>query len=252
MFNKILTSALLSFVLFSIGLKAQESLFSKEYYVNSDNDTLHYRKMISDYDAKSSYPLVIFLHGSGERGSDNNAQLKWGVQNFAQNRIMANYRPIVIAPQCPLDDTWGNYDYKSMKMFEEPTKTMKLLIELIEQSIENMPVDKNRVYITGLSMGAYGTFDILSRRPELFTAAVPVCGAGDISMAEKFAHVPIWIFHGAQDDVVDPIHSIKMYKALLDQESTPGFTMYPEAGHFSWVPAYSDQMMMDWIFSQRK
>lgn len=113
-------------------------------------------------------------------------------------------------------------------------------------------IDSNRIYITGLSMGGYGTYDAISRYPDLFAAAVPVCGAGDVAKAKVFAHVPIWIFHGAEDPAVDPGYSYAMLAALIKAGAHPGFTVYPEVGHFSWLPAYSDPLMMEWLFRQHK
>ena len=231
---------------------SQTSLFSFEKYTNADGETLNYRQLISDYDPVSKYPLVIFLHGSGERGDDNKAQLKWGVQNFASNQNMKMHPAIVIAPQCPKDMNWGNYSYEDMSLQPTPTKTMELLLELIKESIRKLPVDPNRVYITGLSMGGFGTFDAISRYPDLFAAAVPVCGGGDVKKAASIAHIPIWIFHGALDGAVDPVLSHNMLKALTNAGGHPGFTQYPKAGHFSWIAAYDDPMMMDWLFSQHK
>ena len=101
-------------------------------------------------------------------------------------------------------------------------------------------------------MGGYGAFDAIARNPKLFAAAVPVCGGGDTSKANIFAHIPMWIFHGALDNAVSPILSHKMVEALTKAGANPGFTQYPEAGHFSWLAAYSDEMMMEWLFSQRK
>ncbi len=231
---------------------SQSELFSYETYNNAEGETLKYRQLMTDYDSKSKYPLVIFLHGSGERGDDNEAQLKWGVLSFANNEVMKNYRPIVIAPQCPQDMTWDNISFETMSMKPEPTKPMKLLIELIKQTKENLPVDTNRIYITGHSMGGFGTFDAISRYPDLFAAAVPICGGGDISKVPAFSHIPLWIFHGALDDVVDPALSHNMVEALTKEGAHPGFTQYPEAGHFSWVATYSDMMMMNWLFSKSK
>jgi predicted peptidase len=128
---------------------------------------------------------------------------------------------------------------------------MKLLIELIDQAKLKLPIDTNRIYITGLSMGGFGTFDAISRYPDLFAAAVPVCGGGDISKALTISHIPIWIFHGALDRAVNPILSHDMLEALTKAGARPGFTQYPEAGHFSWIAAYSDTMMIDWLFKQR-
>lgn len=233
-------------------LFSQSSLFSYEKYVNTHGDTLNYRLLISDYDTISKYPLVIFLHGAGERGNDNESQLKWGVMNFATQQNMKMYRPIVIAPQCPKNMSWGNFSDKNMSLDQSPTAPMKLLIELINQTILKFPVDTNRIYITGLSMGGFGTFDAISRYPNLFAAAVPVCGGGDASKAQLFSHIPIWIFHGALDGTVNPVLSRDMVEALTKAGAHPGYTQYPETGHFSWIAAYSDTMMMEWLFRQRK
>lgn len=233
-------------------LNAQSSLFSYEEYTNGAGDTLNYRQLISDYDPVSKYPLVIFLHGSGERGNDNEAQLKWGVMNFASSQNMKMHPSIVIAPQCPKNKRWANFLSEDMSFQSTPTKQMKLLKELIDQSIKNLPVDTSRIYITGLSMGGFGTFDAISRYPNLFTAAVPVCGGGDVTKSDRIYHIPIWIFHGALDGAVDPILSQKMVEALTKSGGHPGYTQYPETGHFSWIAAYSDAMMMDWLYSQHK
>lgn len=231
---------------------SQSSLFSYEKYINAKGDTLKYRQLISDYDPVTKYPLVIFLHGSGERGNDNESQLKWGVKNFATSQNMKMYRPIVIAPQCPKNMSWGNFSNEDMSLQATPSEPMKLLIELINEAKLKLPVDPNRIYITGLSMGGYGTFDAISRYPNLFAAAVPVCGGGDVSKAPEISHLPIWIFHGALDAAVDPILSRNMVEALTLAGANPGYTQYPEAGHFSWIAAYSDIMMMEWLFNQRK
>lgn len=233
---------------------SQVSLFSHENYISATGDTLQYRQLVCDYDTISKYPLVIFLHGSGERGNDNEAQLKWGVLNFASTDNMKLYHPIVIAPQCPNNMGWSNFsiDDMSLSLQPTPTKPMQLLMELIDQTTKNLPVDTNRIYITGLSMGGLGTFDAISRYPNLFAAAVPVCGAGDVSKAQDIAHIPIWIFHGALDSAVNPGPDQDMVKALTQAGAHPGFTQYPETGHFSWIAAYSDPMMMSWLFKQHK
>ena len=234
---------------------AQAHLFGKREFVGANNDTLRYRQLDFDYSEGSKYPLVIFLHGAGERGNGNEAQLRWGVTNFANDDIMKVHRPIVIAPQCPREQAWGNYGgFRDGKITikKEPTTQMKLLKQLIDQMITEYPIDTDRIYITGLSMGGFGTFDALARYPDLFAAAVPVCGGGDVSTAKNFAHVPMWIFHGALDQVVEPKLSREMLEALIAAGAHPGYTEYPDTGHFSWIATYSDPMMMDWLFSQRK
>jgi predicted peptidase len=231
---------------------SQASLFSQEQYIGTSGDTLRYRQLVSDYDPISKYPLVIFLHGSGERGDDNEAQLKWGVLNFGSDQNLKLHPSIVIAPQCPLDMSWANFSSKDMSLLPAPTTPMQLLKELIDKTVQTMPIDPDRIYITGLSMGGFGTFDAVTRYPDLFAAAVPVCGGGDISKADAIASVPIWIFHGALDAVVSPALSISMVEAVTLAGAQPGYTQYPEVGHFSWIAAYSDPMLMEWLFRQRK
>lgn len=249
----------LSFVFITLFLlcatfsKAQIERFSKNQYMNN-GDTLNYRLLYPDYDTLRKYPLVIFLHGSGERGSDNEAQLKWGVQNFATDKNMSEHPCIVIAPQCPANQGWSNFSDRTTKMqlLSTAGKPMQLLIALIRETISKLPVDTNRIYITGLSMGGYGTFDAIERYPDLFAAAVPVCGGGDVSKASTIAHIPMWILHGAEDAAVNPNNSLEMAQALMKAGAHPGFTLYPEVGHFSWLQAYSDPLVMEWLFRQHK
>jgi predicted peptidase len=231
------------------------SRFSFNKYIDK-GDTLNYRLLSPDSDTLRKYPLVIFLHGSGERGNDNEAQLKWGVANFATDQNMMLHPALVIAPQCPANVNWYNFsrdrNTTEMRLQATPTKPMELLIGLIHQLIKTMPVDTNRIYITGLSMGGYGTYDAIERYPHLFAAAVPVCGGGDASKAASIAHLPIWIFHGAEDPAVSPVYSLDMLQALTKAGAHPGFTQYPENGHFSWLGAFSDPLMIEWLFKQRK
>ena len=238
------------------GTFAQTSLFSYNHYVNENGDTLNYRLLFPDYNSMRKYPLVVFLHGSGERGNDNEAPLKWGMSEFADEHIMMQYPAFVIAPQCPSDMEWANYDEDettmTMTLKPSPSKPMELVIALIHHLIAEFPIDTGRIYITGLSMGGHGTYDAIQRNPNLFAAAVPVCGAGDTSRAASIAHIPIWIFHGAEDPAVDPHYSLNMFTALTNAGAHPGFTQYPEVGHFSWLGAYTDPQMLDWLFRQRK
>ena len=230
------------------------SRWSSEKFIQ-DGDTLLYRRLFPDYDTLRQYPLVIFLHGSGERGNDNEAQLKWGVQNFATDENIRLHPAVVIAPQCPNGKSWSNFSHSNhgpMSLQASPSDPMKLLIALIRQTEKNMRIDTNRIYITGLSMGGFGTYDAIERYPNMFAAAVPVCGGGDETKAPLIAHIPIWIFHGAEDPTVNPEYSLNMTEALRKAGAHPALTMYPETGHFSWIAAYSDPAMMEWMFSQRK
>lgn len=247
--------AALLLVAFLQQLSAQTSRFSNNKFI-SKQDTLQYRMLFPDADNLQKYPLVIFLHGSGERGNDNEAQLKWGVQNFATDENMSMHPCFVVAPQCPLNTGWGNFDGNDksadLKLKPTPTTTMSLLIELIHDMVKNFSIDTNRIYITGLSMGGFGTYDAIERYPNLFAAAVPVCGGGDVSKAATIAKIPIWIFHGAEDPAVNPAYSVSMVQALVKAGAHPGFTQYPSVGHFSWLAAYKDPLMIEWLFRQHK
>jgi predicted peptidase len=251
-FTMIVCLALIS----GTGIGQSSSKFSRETYVSDKGDSLLYRQLFPDADPMRKYPLVIFLHGSGERGNDNEAQLKWGVANFATDENMVLHPALVIAPQCPSGMSWSNFsrtqNSTDMKLLPAPTKPMTLLMELVQKLIKTMPVDTNRIYITGLSMGGFGTYDAIERYPQLFAAAVPVCGGGDTSRAALIAHLPIWIFHGSEDPAVAPAFSHEMLKALTGAGAKPGFTQYPETGHFSWLAAYKDAHMFEWLFRQHK
>lgn len=235
---------------------AQPSRFSVEHFINEKGDTLNYRMLYPDADTMRKYPLIIFLHGSGERGNDNDAQLKWGVMNFATDEMMTMYPAIVVVPQCPAGLTWSNFtrtnNNRLMTLQPNPSKPMELVIALIQQLIKKATVDSNRIYITGLSMGGYGTFDAIERYPNLFAAAMPVCGGGDTSKAAAIAHIPMWIFHGSEDPSVSPFNSLDMLQALMKAGAHPGYTQFPETGHFSWLAAYSNKLAIEWLFRQRR
>jgi predicted peptidase len=234
---------------------SQPSPFAFQKYVSTQGDTMNYRQLTPDYDTIRKYPLVIFLHGIGERGSDNDAQLKWGVMNFASDQNMKLHPAFVIAPQCPTTMIWDHFaGWKNgqVNLQPKPTRAMELLMELIKSIKHTLPIDTNRIYITGLSMGGFGTFDAIERYPDLFAAAVPVCGGGDITRAASISKIPLWIFCGAEDGVVNPLLSMDMAVALTKAGAHVGYTQYPEVGHYAWLAAYSDPIMMEWLFRQHK
>lgn len=231
-------------------------LFEAKEYISAEGDTLLYR-MLSPKRIRSGreYPLVLFLHGSGERGNDNERQLIWGAGAFTDKKNRRRYPAYVVAPQCPKNQRWVDVHWalESHDMPEKPSKNMTLVIGLLEQMREAYPVDDSRIYVTGLSMGGYGTWDIISRMPESFAAAVPICGGGDEKQAAKLTDMPIWVFHGADDTTVPPERSRNMVNAIKNAGGTKiRYTEYPDIGHGSWKPAYADPELMRWMFKQRR
>jgi predicted peptidase len=241
-------------------LPAQEQFYSKDSF-NNGKDTLKYRVLWpDDFSENKSYPLVLFLHGAGERGSDNKAQLTHGSTLFTTPENRADYPAIVIFPQCPRDDYWSNVDIdrsgEGVKLEfntgKEPTVALSLVMQLLEKELKKSYVDKDRVYVAGLSMGAMGTFEILSRMPQTFAAAIPICGGGNTALAEKYSDVPLWVFHGAKDNVVNPLYSMEMVEALLKAGGHPNFTLYEDANHNSWDSAFAEPEFLPWMFSKER
>ena len=232
-----------------------DEIYEPREYLSKDGDTLRYRVMFpEEFTDGKEYPLVLFLHGAGERGSDNTAQLAWGVDAFAADDFRKEHPAIVIAPQVPTGSFWANLNWREegAGLLDEPTLPLKLAHELVLNMVNNYPVDANRLYITGLSMGGFGTWDLITRYPDLFAAALPICGGGDPAKAYRLVELPIWNFHGALDEVVPPDLSREIIKAIWEAGGTPGYTEYPDVDHFSWVPAYNDRYVLDWLFAQSK
>jgi predicted peptidase len=231
----------------------KEMLEKKEF--EKDGGTLPYRLMRPEtVEAGKKYPLVIFLHGAGERGTDNEVQLVHGVKDFAKPEARKKYPCFLVAPQCPQGKQWVQVPWSADKhdMPPVPSAPAALLVGLMDELEKNLPVDLDRVYITGLSMGGYGTWDLLSRQPERFAAAVPVCGGGDEKKAGKMVKVPIWAFHGAKDEAVPVSRSRNMVGAVNKAGGAAKYTEYPDVGHDSWNGCYADPEMMEWLFGQKR
>jgi predicted peptidase len=137
-------------------------------------------------------------------------------------------------------------------MPKEPAEPLSLVLELMDSLPAEFHIDRNRIYITGLSMGGFGTWDILARRPEVVAAAIPVCGNGYEPAVPAFAKIPIWVFHGGSDPLVKPEYSRKMVEAIRQAGGKPGFTEYPGVGHDSWTQTYRNPDVLDWLFKQKK
>jgi len=201
-----------------------------------------------------TYPLVLFLHGAGERGGDNAAQLKHGVTPLLEGAKKLGEPCFLIAPQCPADRWWAPISMQTMRLnaADQPNPLLEAVLALVDDTLKTQPVDAKRFYVTGLSMGGYATWDLLGRVPKRIAAAIPICGGGDPAQVAKFKDIPVWAFHGETDPTV-PVKSTKDMIAALEQAGgKPKATYYPGVGHNSWTRAYDDPETIRWLFGQRR
>lgn len=237
-------------------------MFRKETYI-SGNDTLPYRILMPlHYDASKKYPLVLILHGAGERGNDNEAQLVHGAYLFLKDTVRKNYPAIVVFPQCPAESYWSNVKFNydnpgGARAFEfladaEPTIAMKLVQELLYRLLKEYAVNKKQVYVGGLSMGGMGTFEMVRRNPKLFAAAFPICGGGAAATAPLMKKVKWWVFHGDTDDVVPASLSTEMVNALKMAGADVKYSLYQGVNHNSWDNAFAEPGLLPWLFSIHK
>jgi predicted peptidase len=187
-----------------------------------------------DYDEQDAWPLLLFLHGRGERGDDLELVKRHGPPK--QIAAGKGFPFIVVSPQCPGDQWW------------EPIE----LVALLDEIGKKYKVDPDRVSVTGLSMGGFGTWRLAAYAPERLAAIAPVCGGGETYWAEEFAHLPVWAFHGAKDTTVPPERSQAMIDALKKKGGEPKLTVYPEAGHDSWTETYNNPQLYEWLLAQKR
>ncbi|WDE97574.1 prolyl oligopeptidase family serine peptidase [Lentisphaera profundi] len=252
--NKVFILALLSCI--SLGSFADDAIIEARVF-KSEIGSLPYRIVKPDnYDPEKQYPLIVALHGAWGRGTDNKSRAIDAFTFLSDPAIRKKYPAFIITPQCPskkqwANTPWGKGTYSIDKV--EISEPIALVLEIIESVREEFAIDGNRIYATGQSMGGYGTWDIIMRRPHLFAAAIPVCGAGDLSQAQNLAHLPIWCFHGDKDTVVPFSASRQMDKKMkaLGNENWI-YTEFPGVGHGSSKPAWNTAELIPWLFSQTK
>ena len=187
-----------------------------------------------DYEAKSSWPPLLFLHGAGERGDDLELVKTHGPPMLLQQG--KDFPFIVVSPQCPKDDWW------------EPVELTALLDEIVEK----YKVDQERIYVTGLSMGGFGTWSLASHTPHRFAAIAPICGGGVAIWAKTIPHLPVWVFHGAKDEAVPKQRSEEMADAIREHDGNVRLTIYPGAGHDSWSETYDNPELYQWLLQQKR
>ncbi|MCB9299033.1 MAG: alpha/beta hydrolase fold domain-containing protein [Lewinellaceae bacterium] len=250
-------------LLASIALPAQaqvqnNSPFEKRQFQAADGGILPYRILYpKNYNRNKRYPLVLFLHAAGERGTDNEAQLTYGASLFLDSLNRRNYPAIVVFPQCEPDEYWTDLspDGQSWRFpfNNTPNPSMQRTIALLDKLQQGEAVDPRRVYLMGLSMGGFAVFDLLARFPDRFAGAAPIAGGGQPLLAPLYApNTSVWAFHGAKDDVVPPALSRNVCEALLRQGADVKYTEYPAVKHESWKPALSEPALLPWLFSKRR
>lgn len=245
----------------AVGRAQDFSLYQKYRFIQS-GDTLPYRVLLpQNFDAHKSYPLVLFLHGRGESGNDNEKQLTHGAKLFLDENNRKQYPAIVVFPQNDYHTYWSNVqtvaDEQNRRSFYfvkngEPSLSMKLVMSLLENLFTRYKIRKDQVYVMGLSMGGMGTFEIVNRLSHTFAAAIPICGGAHPTTAPNLTSTKWWIFHGGKDDVVLPVYSQQMADALRKAGANVKFTLYPEANHNSWDSAFAEPGLLKWLFAQKK
>jgi len=200
------------------------------------------------------YPLILFLHGAGERGVDNQKHLIHVVPHLISDSIQKEFASIILVPQCPEDEYWAPVKRNEWMMSDNGTITnpMEKVIRILDKVKQDERVDQHKIYVVGLSMGGFGTCDIIARKPEIFAAAAPICGGADLSKVDQFKDIPIWVFHGASDSVVSVTLSRELVFKLQQSGSKPKYTEYPGVGHNVWDAAVRDPLFLPWLFKQHK
>lgn len=234
-----------------------EQLTEKREFVK-DGYTLRYRLHkpadgAAEVDKAVRYPLVLFLHGAGERGDDNTRTLVHGVMPLCKY-AMKHGDAFVVAPQCPSGKKWVDQDWSVPRMRRPatPSREMQAVCDLLDELCATLPVDPARIYVTGISMGGFGTWDIVTRKPDFFAAAMPICGGVDETAAALYKGLPLRFFHGSVDGAVPVEYSRRMDKALTAAGADHLYTEYPNVNHDCWTRTYANDQVLAWLFGQSR
>ena len=195
---------------------------------------LGYLLFVPEKAKKEKMPLLVFLHGAGERGSDLERLKVHGPPKIVEKK--KDFPFIVLSPQCPRRGWWD----------------ADAIVKLVDKIAAEQPVDTSRIYLTGLSMGGYGTWAVAAKHPGVFAAIAPICGGGDPDTVVKMKNLPIWVFHGSQDKAVPIERSRRMVEALKAAGNDVKFTVYPDAGHDSWTETYDNPKLYEWFLAHRR
>lgn len=249
-----------TFATAGVALAASPELYEARNFEARNGQAIDYRVLFpANYSETDDFPLVLFLHGAGERGSDNLSQLAHGSAMFTNPVNRERFPAVVLFPQCPPELYWA-FDTRPEHGFAPgifpadypATRIIEAVRELVENYIATEKIDPRRIYVVGLSMGGMATFDIVCRWPELFAAAVPICGGVNPTRLKAAAQVPFRIFHGDADDVVPVENSRNAYTALKRAGARVEYIEFPSVNHGSWVPAFGAPDFLEWMFKQHK
>jgi predicted peptidase len=224
--------------------------FVAREYQNATGVKLPYRLFIPGSAPRDeALPLILYLHGRGGAGTDNRKQISGGnargthiwIERGAQQRHPA----FVLAPQIPETSSWHSSS-------AEPVPHVAALLELLDKLRSELRIDPRRIYVVGQSLGGFGAWDLIARRPDLFAAAVPLCGGGNTTRILSARNVAVWAFHGAKDATVPVSRSREIVAALRTVNSTVKYTEYPDVGHDVWARAFRERDLLEWMFAQRR
>ena len=253
-----------------------DTVMQKKDFPASHGFTLPYRLFVpADYSAAKKYPLLVYLHGRGERGIENGARLYnnsglfQGSRSIVGPNMQHRFPCIVLVPQCSdktVNEEWARWVGNtpetpflglgkdgSYVQAAEPSDSGRAVLELIDTLLRDYAIDAHRVYLTGISMGGFGTWEYIMRRPELFAAAVPMAGYSDPSKEDRVRSIPIWIFHGSADEYNPVQGSRTMYRLLRAAGANVRYTEYPDTKHGdTFKKAWAEPGLLPWIFAQRK
>ena len=243
-----------------VGLIYGQEYEKKRYIIH--NDTLPYRLLLPEnFDPNKAYPLLVFLHGVGERGKDNQKQLIHGSSLFTSKEFRTKYPAIIIFPQCPENSYWASVNKtntkkksKQFKFYKELPKyhTMDILQDFLYNLEKTYPIDSSRRYIGGLSMGGMGTFELVTRMPNYFASAFSICGGGHSQWAKDLSTTPFWIFHGNNDQTISYRYSKRMFNKMKRYNDQTKLTIYEGVAHNSWDLTFKEPELFRWVFSFTK
>jgi len=218
-------------------------------------DAIPYQLFIPDNPDNKPLPLVLCFHGAAGRGNDNAARGILAYEVLSSPEVQKAHPAYLLAPQCPKTDKWVNVTWSAggFALQTTPmTKSLKNALDLARQIVATHPIDPDRVYITGQSMGGYATWYSLLSQPDFFAAGVPVCGGGDPTAAGRIRTIPIWAFHGSDDNVVPPKGSRDMVDRLKALGAPVKYTEFPGVGHMSMNNAWADPGLVPWLYEQKR